>query len=140
MKRREFVKTGCSLCVALGAGMLVPALSSCSSSPVYKAEVLDGTVSIPLSVFSESDFQIVRPDRRGYDIGVRKQPDGSYQSFALRCTHANNELNYTGSGFVCGLHGSRFDRQGIVTRGPAQRPLQKLPTSISGSNLVILIR
>ncbi|OLD75981.1 MAG: hypothetical protein AUI33_05200 [Ignavibacteria bacterium 13_1_40CM_2_61_4] len=139
MKRREFVKTGCSLCVALGAGMLVPALSSCSTPPVYKAEVLDGSVSIPLSLFNESEFQIVRPDRYGYDIGVQRLGDETYQSFALRCTHANNELSYSGNGFVCGLHGSRFDRQGLVTRGPAQQPLRKLPTNISGGNLVILL-
>lgn len=139
MERRRFIKTSCSFCFALSAGLLESALSSCSSSPVYKAAQLNNKVTLPLSRFSESDFQIVRPDHYGYDIGVQKQPDGSYQAFELRCTHADNQVNYTGNGYSCALHGSRFDRKGLVTRGPAQQPLKKLPTSISGGNLVILI-
>ncbi len=47
------------------------------------------------------------------------------QIYALNlvCTHLGCTVTVSGSGLSCPCHGSRFDRQGRVLKGPADRPL-----------------
>ena len=131
--------TSCSLCVALGLGGLASAISSCSTSSFYTTEAHDNMLTVPLSIFAETDLQIVRPGNIGYDIALHRQPDGKYDALVLRCTHADNPLSYTGSAFSCDVHGSKFDKEGIVLRGPAARPLKKLPVRMEGDHIIIQV-
>jgi Rieske Fe-S protein len=48
------------------------------------------------------------------------------QALDLTCTHLGCTVTVTPTELVCPCHGSRFDRQGQVLEGPAQRPLKKL--------------
>jgi cytochrome b6-f complex iron-sulfur subunit len=58
------------------------------------------------------------------------------------CTHAGCELNAQGSGtsaaFFCPCHGSAFDRNGGVTRGPAQSPLAHFAVEIDAAGNVTI--
>jgi len=72
-----------------------------------------------------------------YNIGLKKEKDGTYTALLLRCTHADNQLIPAGNGFKCTLHGSAFDNEGHVTQGPAERPLKKYPTQIISDQIVI---
>jgi len=123
----------------LSAGFAISGLSSCSPLPIYTAELDNNTIRVPLSLFAEGDFHIIRPNNFEYDIGLHKQKDGSFLALLLRCTHAANQLNYTGNGFVCKVHGSTFDEQGTVTRGPAERSLATLATQLSAADVLIFI-
>ena len=139
MERREFLRASCSLCMILGSGLVMSELSSCSSLPIYKTVMSNNTVAVPLSLFVENDFHIIRPNNFEYDIALRRLDDGSYTAILLRCTHADNQLTYTGSEYFCSVHGSAFDTLGTVRHGPAQRPLQKLQTQISNNDILISI-
>jgi Rieske Fe-S protein len=140
MDRRKFVKQTCSLCMAAGAGMLVGSLASCGAAlPVYKTTVTDNKIAVPVSLFASSDFQLIQPKSLYYNIGLKKEKDGSYTALLLRCTHADNQLTPTGNGFKCTLHGSAFDNEGRVTIGPAERPLKKYPTQIESDQIIIHI-
>ena len=139
MERREFIKTSCSLCLAVGGGMAMSALSSCATFPVYSAIVADGTLSVPLSVFSENKIQIIRPIGREYDIALRKEENGTFRALMLRCTHASNPLTYSGDGYTCRLHGSSFDAEGKVTHGPAEIPLTTFDTKLIGDSVQIIV-
>lgn len=44
----------------------------------------------------------------------------------LTCTHLGCTVTVTPADIICPCHGSRFDRQGRVLEGPAQRPLRRL--------------
>jgi nitrite reductase/ring-hydroxylating ferredoxin subunit len=138
MDRRDFVKQSCSLCLAVGSGMLIGSLSSCGVSlPVYKTTVADNKITVPVSLFTNVDFQLLQPKSLYYNIGLKKEKDGSYTALLLRCTHADNQLTPAGDGFKCTLHGSTFDNEGHVTKGPAERSLKKYPTEISDSQIII---
>jgi Rieske Fe-S protein len=139
MERRDFIKTSCALCAAVGAGLTVGPLSSCASFPVYATSVSRKKISVPLSLFAEESVQIIRAKELDYDIALRKEKDGYYTALLLRCTHASNSLTYTGGGFICHLHGSTFDEEGSVTRGPAIMPLKTLATQISDETIVIRV-
>ena len=62
------------------------------------------------------------------DPALVVQPSaGSFLAFDAVCPHAGCTVNYTGSGFFCPCHGSRFDgTTGAVEVGPARRGLRKI--------------
>lgn len=49
--------------------------------------------------------------------------DGMY-AISTTCTHLGCVVTWTGSGFECPCHGSKFGSQGEVTKGPAPSTLQ----------------
>jgi cytochrome b6-f complex iron-sulfur subunit len=61
----------------------------------------------------------------GYAVAIARDSAGVY-ALSLVCTHQGCAMtnNASASGIVCGCHGSVFDAQGNVLRGPA---LQALP-------------
>ena len=58
-------------------------------------------------------------------------------ALSLVCTHLGCTVTVTPEGMVCPCHGSRFDRQGAVLSGPAERPLEQLQVEVSGDELVV---
>ena len=141
MDRRSFVRNGCNACVAIGTGLFLGSLESCSA-PVntFKTSQTNNKVSVPLTELANTDFKLVRLKNFGYDIGLQKQADGSYLALALICTHASNPLTKTGNGYACSLHGSRFDNEGNVKKGPAERSLVKLQSQQLGDQLEIQLQ
>src|SRR6202012_4543838 len=128
----------CSLCLAAGSGMLIGSLASCGAAlPTYKTAVTDNKVSVPVNLFANADFQLVQPKNMYYNIGLKKEKDGTYTALLLRCTHADNQLTPTGNGFRCNLHGSAFDKEGNVTNGPAERPLTRYKTEVVSNQIII---
>ena len=125
------------MCLAVGAGMAIGSLSSCATLPVYKTTAANNKVSVPVSLFTQSDFQIIQSKGLYYNIGLRKEPNGSYTALLLRCTHADNQLTPTGNGFSCSLHGSAFNKEGQVTQGPAEQSLKKYQTEIISDQIII---
>jgi Rieske Fe-S protein len=139
MKRKEFLKRSCTLCVGIGAGLTLIELEACSHMPIYKTEVKDNTVNLPLSLFASADMQIISVKGLDYDLAVRKLKDNSYTALLMRCTHADNQLQMTGNGYTCTLHGSNYDASGAVTQGPAETPMLRYPVAVSGSELIVTI-
>ena len=137
MERRSFLKTTCTLCGIAGLGLLMSSLSSCAPMPIYKTAVIDNKVVVPLSLFTENTVQIIRPKNYEYDIAVRKINDTRFLALQMRCTHADNQLTSTGNGFLCNLHGSNFDKEGNVTKGPAEFSLIKYLTELRPEQLII---
>jgi len=104
---------------------------------MYKTALEGNKLTVPSSLFAQSNFQVIEAKGLFYNIGLRKESDGAYTALLLRCTHADNQLTPTGNGFKCTLHGSTFDTEGKVTQGPAERPLTKYPTEIIQGNIII---
>lgn len=137
MERRDFLKTTGSFCALASAAMLTGSLLSCSQMPVYKTNIQKNKLVVPLNLFGQTNLQIIKPAGFDYNIALQKESDGTYTALLLRCTHSDNQLSATGNGFVCNLHGSRFDKEGQVLKGPAERSLRKFKTSLDGENVII---
>jgi Rieske Fe-S protein len=123
----------------MGSGALMGALSSCSTLPVYETTILNKQVLVPASLFAKGNLQIVQPKSYYYNIALNKEADGTYTALLLKCTHADNQLNVTGNGYRCSLHGSAFNSEGQVTNGPAERPLKKLKTELTNEHIIIYL-
>jgi Rieske Fe-S protein len=67
--------------------------------------------------------------------------DKSYKAFENKCTHMGGQVAYRPKdGFMqCALHGSRFDIEGNVVKGPAAKPLTELKTSLDKDQLTIYL-
>lgn len=136
MQRRKFILSSCKICLLSAAGYSLFNVNGCApAASVYKTTITNGDLNVPLNLFDKSSVQIVRPAGWYYDVAVQKNVDNSYTALLLQCTHQENQLTPTGTGYHCNLHGSDFDKQGNVRKGPAEQPLHHFDTSIV-NNLV----
>lgn len=60
--------------------------------------------------------------------GVRRTGASTFIAYSLLCTHAGCPTELRANRWVCDCHGSRFDLDGRVLAGPANRPLDALST------------
>ena len=67
------------------------------------------------------------PDRQLY---VFNSADGFYCISSV-CTHLGCNVKRGGPGFECPCHGSQFDENGQVVRGPAPKPLAWFTLSLT---------
>ncbi len=64
--------------------------------------------------------------------------NGEIVAQSLVCTHLGCTLDESPTGFDCPCHGSRFDEDGNVLTGPAQKPLKTLRVELlEGGRLVL---
>jgi Rieske Fe-S protein len=142
MERRNFLKSSCNICLLGAAGFLLPQLTGCSGGTkysVYKTAINNNAVQVPLNLFDTTPVQFVRPNGWYFDIAVEKKADNTYRALLLQCTHQENQLNITGNGYSCSLHGSQFDKEGNVRKGPAEKSLEQYATFIDNNNLIIKV-
>ena len=140
MQRRDFLKGACRICLLGAAGATAIDIASCTpgvGNALSKPTVNDNTIQVPLSMFDNTPIQVISPKNYAFEIAVEKKQDGTYEALLLRCTHYPNQLMPTGNGYTCNVHGSRFNKEGKVVKGPAATSLKKLTTSITGQNLLV---
>ncbi len=87
------------------------ALAPAADVPVGQARIVDGTL-------------ITQPSA------------GVFKGFIARCTHAGCALKIDGGAIQCPCHGSRFDLDGSVARGPATEPLVTRAVALRGTEIV----
>src|SRR4051812_13922083 len=142
MERREFIRSSCNACMLMAAGYFLPQLVGCSATRYtsIKTTIVDKKISLPLNTFDKSTLQLVRPTGWLFDIAIQKKPDDTYMALLLQCTHQENQLTPIGTnGFYCSFHGSKFDSNGNVRKGPAELPLQRYTTYVENDHLIIQI-
>jgi Rieske Fe-S protein len=141
MERKDFISL-----MGLGAGSIIVAscLGACgksdSPSPSPNPSPGNGTkVDFTLNVSTNTDF-----NTKGWTIqnGVIVAKSGAdYIALSGACTHQQNSMTYQASNntFPCSLqtatHGSAFDANGTVLRGPATSNLKKYSTTLTGNSL-----
>lgn len=140
-ERRKFIKSSCNFCLMAAGGFLISELSACSpAAKVLKVPVSGNTIQIPLNAFSSEPLVIVRPSGWYYDIAVRKKEENTYEAIFLQCTHQQNQLVVDPHGYKCNLHGSQFDEDGKVLKGPAGMPLKRFNTTLNPDQLIIHLK
>jgi nitrite reductase/ring-hydroxylating ferredoxin subunit len=72
----------------------------------------------------------------GRTVSVFRDESGVH-AISLICTHLGCIVKPTAEGFDCPCHGSRFDHEGGVVRGPAPKPLSWLKVTASGGQWIV---
>jgi Rieske Fe-S protein len=71
------------------------------------------------------------------DIVVTQPSAGVFKGLSAICTHAGCTVSAVlGGTITCPCHGSRFNLDGSVARGPASAPLPAEPISVQGDSIV----
>ena len=141
MERRKFLESACKACLFAGAGLLISELTACSpAANVLKVPISQDAIRLPVSGFANQSMQIVQPEGWFYNIAVQKTEAGQFEALLMECTHQRNQLIASANGFQCPLHGSRFNLDGQVTKGPAERSLKKFTASIDQDLVVIQLK
>jgi Rieske Fe-S protein len=136
MDRKDFiVKTGMFATVCVCAGACV--LSKDEPIEPKKNEKTDFTIDLNNSKFV--DLQIVGGFVYEKLIIITKVGVNEFIAFTQYCTHAAGVVKFVPSKnhFQCLVHGSLFDLDGKVLQSPANEPLKKYKTELSGSLLRI---
>lgn len=140
MDRREFIKQSCFACMALGAGAVIPSLSSCTTLPIVKTDIESKKIIIDPASFTDGAQSIlVRAKKLDHDILVIKNPDNTYRALYMRCTHNQFSLSCNKSQIFCTSHGAEFDFEGNVTKGPAVKKLLSFPIILENGKIIIAI-
>jgi Rieske Fe-S protein len=140
MQRRDFLKGACRICMLGTAGAALTDLAACSPATgniLHKPDVINNTIEVSTGIFDNKPLQVISPKNYPYEIAVQKTLDGNYMALLLQCTHYENQLMPAGKGFTCNVHGSRFNSEGKVLKGPAAAPLKQLPITKTDNNLII---
>jgi cytochrome b6-f complex iron-sulfur subunit len=73
----------------------------------------------------------------GRNVAVFRDAGGVF-AVSRVCTHLGCIVKRTEGGFDCPCHGSRFETDGTVVRGPAPKPLEWLAVShVSGTTFLV---
>ena len=140
MKRRAFIKKGCTACITLALAPLI--LESCAGTRSVTAELSDKGLQVPLSIFKESEelqSYILINEKLQFPVALFKETD-KYRAFLMKCTHQGVKLDLYGDEFSCPGHGSAFDKNGEVTEGPAVENLRTFETEILDHHLLIILQ
>jgi nitrite reductase/ring-hydroxylating ferredoxin subunit len=133
MDSRTFLRSACQACAALAVVPAVATLESCSASK--SLAVTDGVVSIPLSELNKSGTTMVKAQGLGAKLMVVRRDDGTYTALLLNCPHKNGPVKEKAGVLTCDWHGSTFDQNGKVTKGPSKQDLKSYPATVDGDQL-----
>ncbi len=61
-------------------------------------------------------------------------------AISMVCTHLGCTVEKKPEGFVCQCHGSRYDKDGQVTKGPAVEPLPMLIVEKTEAGDLVVIK
>jgi Rieske Fe-S protein len=75
--------------------------------------------------------------KRSRAVIIRREED--VYALSLVCTHLGCTVNVTAENLVCPCHGSIFDREGKVLKGPSDKALERLEVEERGDKLVVLV-
>lgn len=130
LNRRQFVILGAGLlagCAVAGTGADKRTISPGTGGRTFDAG--------PAGAFRDEGVY----DRFRYQGFFLVRRDGLLFALSSICTHRRCTLNLAPDGsFICPCHGSTFDPEGAVTRGPAQRDLPRLPLRVDGRGRVLV--
>src|SRR5579863_3026168 len=112
------------------------ATSACSAPGVSPAQVGDAPAG-NVAQLAVGSLEVVGTE----PMCVGRDSAGVY-AMTLTCTHAGCDMGVFGSvspqGIFCACHGSEFDANGNVVRGPAQQSLDHFNVTVDASgNLTI---
>ena len=85
-----------------------------------------------------ADFPIEGRMVRADIPAVIYQTEDGFHAYSLICTHLGCNVDIDGENFNCPCHGSRFDQEGRVLKGPADKKLSALQIKVSQEGNLIL--
>ena len=151
LRRRDFLGR-------LAAGLVLGALPGCAAVFTYEEHLINGRISLNLNDIpqDENGFRPLRIHASEIAGGLILIPvsgegglvsqggsdslsNGSFRALSAKCTHLGCQVRASQNFLTCPCHGSTFDVQGKVVRGPAKRPLPSYPVEVRNGRIEIIV-
>jgi Rieske Fe-S protein len=138
--RRQFLRT-CAAC----AGVFAVSTTGCASLATRPVGMdNNGLVRLAFTEHPEltrpNGAVKVLPTGERDPVYVFALDQSRFTAVSPICTHRGCTVDIQGESLVCPCHGSTYDRQGTVLRGPAERSLRSFPVRASSQYIEIQMR
>ena len=71
------------------------------------------------------------------DLVLTQPSAGVFKAFSTVCPHAGCSVSKIADGTIdCPCHGSKFNLDGTVAKGPASKPLAPKPIAVDGTSII----
>jgi len=132
LSRRDFLKT--SIRLLLGVGGLL------SLGGLVRFLDFKGAPESPseFNLGDPSKYQVDSHTLRADIPAMIFNRSGEISAISLTCTHLGCMLEEAGESYSCPCHGSQFDRNGQVLKGPAKNPLRPLRVELQEDHTLVL--
>ncbi len=141
LNRRKFMQRILNMSIGLWAVTGMTGLGYVAGRYVWPHEEVavtgaEGAVVVPLSDLEKQP--LVKILLQGKAVGIY-QYDGVPHATSLICTHLGCIVDWRpeSGDFLCPCHGSMFDHNGAVLRGPAPRPLRQYNARMADDAIII---
>jgi Rieske Fe-S protein len=112
---------------AAGASSATTAAPSASGGPAPAATVIAKTADVPVGSGVIVD-----------KVVVTQPTAGVFKGFSSTCTHKGCTVDKIADGTIdCPCHGSKFNLDGSVAHGPADKPLATENVTVQGDSIVL---
>ena len=138
MNRRDFVKSWPVVPAGLLLGASALTLSACGGMPYLAPRGSGNRLVVSAARVPEAGVLLQRPGME-HPVFVHATEQGGYTALLVRCTHRGCQPDPVGDRFVCPCHGSEFDLEGAVLRGPAERSLLRYRVAREGEDVVVTL-
>ncbi len=142
MKRRRFLAGLEGVSVAAVASALGLPLSGCIGFHYVNSTREGNRVLVGRREFGDGGsgggrFALV--DVPGHDLPIYlyRHDDEVFTAVSTRCMHRGCPVEPVAGHLVCPCHGSEYDNDGRVLKGPTRLPLERFPTRVEGDVVVI---
>jgi len=135
MRRRLFLQVSSGVVAAT----VIPGCAAMVATPVTP---VNGEIRLAVRNYAQLEqpggFLKLRPSGAGSPIYVLALEAGAFSVVSSVCTHLQCTVNIDGASLVCPCHGSTYDREGRVLRGPAERPLTRYAAAMNAAGELVI--
>jgi len=134
--RRTFVER------TVGAVLGASVLGACASLVTRTIAPVDGTLRLALVHYPEltadNGSLKVMPKGASDPIYVLALGNRRFAALSPICTHLGCTVEIEQARLVCPCHGSMYDREGKVVRGPAEEALASYRTAVTSDDVLVI--
>lgn len=122
--RRAFMRVG------LVGGVALTTLPACGG---------DGGTAPPTGPVTAGNVaNVAEGSLRGVSGSILGRDAGGLYAMSASCTHQGCAVSVSGTALNCPCHGSAFDANGAVTRGPAASPLRHFLVTLAPDGTITI--
>jgi Rieske Fe-S protein len=141
--RRAFLERGILAAAALGVGGC--ALFLKKADPDLRLAATGGEVRVPRAALPWAaggrEFLVVEVAGMEDKVLLFRSRGGELVALSMTCTHRGCDVEYRPEpeAMACPCHGSEYDLEGKVTRGPAKLPLRRFAVREEGDAVLVVV-